>query len=105
MVGSSKGSVNLPMVQSEPVQAFRLLAGSDGLSVGAIAGNGGESGGRSCADKLDTAGIRRIIPQATTTRARLEDRIVGSSNAGSRSGIATKNSEAEDVLVRKINLL
>src|ERR1700731_822903 len=101
MFGSSKGSVNLPLVQSEPVQAFRLLAGSDGFRVGAIAGNGGESGGISCADTLDTAGIRRIIPQATTTRARLEDRIVGSFNAGSRSGTATKNSRAEDVPVRK----
>src|SRR5260370_40777718 len=101
MVGSSKGSVNLPIVQSEPVQAFRLLAGSRGFRVGAIGGNGGESGGRSCADPLDTLRTKRTIPQATTTREKLADCIVGSFNAGSRSGIATKNSRAEHVSIRK----
>src|ERR1700722_18793617 len=97
--------MNLPFVQSEPLHAFRLLAGSRGFRVGAIGGNGGESGGRSCADPLDTLRISRTIPQATTTRASLADCIVGSFDAGARSGIATKNSRAEHVSIRKINLL
>jgi hypothetical protein len=45
--------------------------------------------------------VKRTIPQATTTRARLADCIVGSFDAGPRSGIATKNSRAEHVSIRK----
>src|SRR5258707_315223 len=93
MVGSSKGSVNLPFVQSEPAQAFRLFAGSRGFSVGAIAVNGGDSGGSSCAGALETwrtARTRRIIPQTRTTRTELAVRIVGSFQCGLALGIATK---------------
>src|SRR5215472_17125261 len=90
MVGSSKGSVNLPLVQSDPEHAFRLLAGSSGFSVGAIAGNGGESGGKSCADVVEKSAIRNN-PDATTTPVVLSRRMVGSLSLR-RSGDATTTS-------------
>src|SRR5215469_9844093 len=90
IVGSSNGSVNLPLVQSDPEHAFKLLAGSSGFSVGAIAGNGGESGGRSCADAVEKNATKKN-PDATTTPVVFPRRMVGSLSLR-RSGDATTTS-------------